>query len=79
LPITKQQLEELKEGFSLFDKNGDGFLTVSELTAVLEAIGVLKENATQEKLKKVDKEKGINFEDYVTFMEPYFVDYGTKQ
>jgi hypothetical protein len=50
-----------------------------ELTSVLEAIGVDKDKATQEKLKKVDHQKGINFTEYTTFMAPLIVDYGTKQ
>lgn len=37
--FTDEQLEEYKETFSLFDKEGDGSITLKELGTVLRALG----------------------------------------
>ena len=39
LVLDKEQKEELKEAFDLFDSNGDGKIAARELQAVLQAIG----------------------------------------
>ena len=36
--LTGEQLEELREAFEIFDKNGDGHITITELTALLTAL-----------------------------------------
>jgi len=37
--LTPEQVAEFKEAFDLFDKNGDGQVTASELGAVMESLG----------------------------------------
>ena len=37
---TKEQIEVLKEVFSLFDKDGDGQITTKELENVLRSLGI---------------------------------------
>ncbi|XP_060592824.1 neo-calmodulin-like [Ruditapes philippinarum] len=37
--FTEEQLEEFKETFSLFDKEGDGSISIKELGTVLRALG----------------------------------------
>lgn len=39
LVLDKEQKEELKEAFDLFDSNGDGKIAARELQVVLQAIG----------------------------------------
>ena len=34
--ITEQQVEELRQAFGLFDKDGDGHVTIHELRVVFE-------------------------------------------
>lgn len=48
---------ELKEAFTLFDKNGDGHISANELGQVLRAIGQNPTEATiQEVMTKADKD-----------------------
>lgn len=35
--ITEQQVEELRQAFGLFDKDGDGHVTINELQVVFES------------------------------------------
>ncbi|KAG8694430.1 EF-hand calcium-binding domain-containing protein 3 [Ceratobasidium sp. 394] len=37
-PLNEEQLEELREAFTIFDKNGDGRITASELASLLRAL-----------------------------------------
>ncbi|KAJ1304976.1 hypothetical protein OPQ81_000019 [Rhizoctonia solani] len=36
--LNSEQLEELREAFQIFDKNGDGQITTTELTSLLHAL-----------------------------------------
>jgi hypothetical protein len=38
--FTEQQVEEYKEAFSLFDKDGDGTITAIEIGTVLRSLGL---------------------------------------
>ena len=46
-------LTEIKQAFSLFDKNGDGKITTKELGTVMESLG---ENPTEAELKEMISE-----------------------
>ena len=37
--LTKEQIQEFKEAFSLFDKDGDGTITTKELQTVMRSLG----------------------------------------
>ena len=37
--LTKEQIAEFKEAFSLFDKDGDGTITTKELQTVMRSLG----------------------------------------
>lgn len=39
LGLTKQQIQEFKDAFSLFDQNGDGSISANELGNILKNIG----------------------------------------
>ena len=36
--LTEEQIAEFKETFSMFDKNGDGTITIKELGTVLKSL-----------------------------------------
>ena len=42
--LTKSQIADIKDAFSLFDKDGDGTITSKELSTVLRSLG---ENPTE--------------------------------
>ena len=37
--LTEEQIEEFKEAFMLFDKDGDGTITTIELGTVMRSLG----------------------------------------
>lgn len=37
--ITKEEIEELKECFQMFDKDGDGTISTKELGTVMRSLG----------------------------------------
>merc|ERR1712126_546355 len=68
---TEEQLQELKEAFSTFDKDGNGTISISELEAVMNALDQLP---TQQELQKMineddlDKNGVIDFNEFVALM-----------
>ena len=46
--LTEQQKEEFRAMFSLFDKDGDGTVSTSELGTVMKTLG---QNPTEEELE----------------------------
>jgi Ca2+-binding EF-hand superfamily protein len=68
--LTSKQLE-LKEAFDAFDKDGDGFINVPELQAMMEKLGdkmTLQE--AQELIEEVDLDKDgvVNFNEFSIMM-----------
>ncbi|KAG9090655.1 calmodulin-like 3, partial [Ceratobasidium sp. 392] len=54
-PLNEEQLEELREAFRIFDKNGDGRITASELGTMLRAMDKRPSDAeVQSMLDKAD-------------------------
>lgn len=48
--FTEEQLEEFKETFSLFDKEGDGTISVKEIPTVTRALG---QHPTEEQMREL--------------------------
>ena len=68
--LSKEQIEEFKEAFDLFDKNGDGQIESKDLGVVMRSLGY---NPTGSELfdmiKKIDAESGtIDFTNFLTLM-----------
>lgn len=69
--ISQETLAELKQAFFLFDKNGDGTISESELASVLENLG---QKPTEEEIKDMMREVDadgngeIDFDEFVTMM-----------
>lgn len=51
--LTEEQKAELKEAFSLFDRDGDGTITIKELQVVMRSIG---QNPTEEEIQQMINE-----------------------
>lgn len=70
--LTQDQIAELKEAFSMFDKDGDGTITLGELASVLRALG---QKPTDDELQimmnsvDVDQNGVIDFEEFVGLMK----------
>ncbi|KAF1802309.1 hypothetical protein FB192DRAFT_1458247 [Mucor lusitanicus] len=68
--LTSKQLE-LKEAFDAFDKDGDGFINVPELQAMMEKLGdKLTLQEAQELIDEVDLDKDgvVNFSEFSIMM-----------
>ena len=71
LDISQETLDEYKEAFNLFDRNGDGNITTAELGTVMRSLG---QNPTEAELADmvnsidVDGNGVINFIEFVRLM-----------
>ncbi|OIW03194.1 hypothetical protein TanjilG_11831 [Lupinus angustifolius] len=64
----KDEDEDMKEAFNVFDQNGDGFITGEELSAVLSSLG-LKYGKTLEDCKNMIKKVDVDGDGMVSFKE----------
>lgn len=63
--------EEIREAFRVFDREGHGFITVPDITHVLQTLGEkLAPDETQELIKEadLDGDGNINYEEFVTML-----------
>ncbi|XWS22237.1 hypothetical protein CRYUN_Cryun29cG0017300 [Craigia yunnanensis] len=70
----KDEEEDMKEAFNVFDQNGDGYISVDELRSVLDSLG-LKQGKTIEDCKRmimkvdVDGDGRVNFKEFKQMMK----------
>jgi len=64
--LTEEQIEEFKEAFSLFDKDGDGTITPKELGTVMRSLG---QNPTEAELQDMINEVGADEHGFIDFPE----------
>ena len=69
--LSETQIEELREAFLLFDKNGDGTITTVELGTAMRSLG---QNPTKEELQEMinevdeDGNGTIEFDEFLVMM-----------
>jgi len=69
--LNKEQIEEIKDAFNLFDKDGDGTITTKEIGTVMRTLG---QNPTEvelnEMIKEVDADNSgtIEFSEFLNLM-----------
>lgn len=71
ITLTDEQIAEFKEAFSLFDKDGDGTITTSELGTVMRSLGQNPTEAElQDMINEVDADGNgtIDFEEFLLMM-----------
>ncbi|CAG9460947.1 unnamed protein product [Pedinophyceae sp. YPF-701] len=70
--LTEQQLEEFREAFNLFDRDGDGAISALELGTAMRSLGA---NPTEREIKDmmdrldVDEKGTVDFKDFCELME----------
>ncbi|CAL9029341.1 unnamed protein product [Prunus brigantina] len=69
--LTDEQVEELKQAFDIFDKDGSGTITTDELRNVLTSLGQTpSEEDLEEFLQQMGGKNGmVRFDQYLIFME----------
>lgn len=79
--LTEEEISNLKEAFSLFDRNGDGTITIKELESVMKSLG---QNPTEAELNDMvneidaDGNGKIEFDEFVTLMKRKMEDTETE-
>lgn len=69
--LSAEQLAELKEAFNLFDMDGGGSISYTELKTAMKALGIkVKKDELMEMIKKVDKDASgeIEFDEFCDMM-----------
>ncbi|XP_059302609.1 calmodulin-like protein 3 [Lycium ferocissimum] len=64
----RDEEDDMREAFNVFDQNGDGFISVDELKSVLASLG-LKQGRTVEDCKQMIKKVDIDGDGMVNFAE----------
>ncbi|XP_057519640.1 calmodulin-like protein 3 [Amaranthus tricolor] len=64
----RDEEEDMREAFNVFDQNGDGFITVEELRSVLQSLG-LKQGRTIDDCKKMISKVDVDGDGMVDYKE----------
>ena len=70
-PKTEEELEEFKDAFSLFDKDGDGTITAKEIGHVMKSMGIhFTDKDLQDMMDEVDTDGSgeVDFDEFVDLM-----------
>eukprot|EP01080_Neovahlkampfia_damariscottae_P004231 gene4231-7568_t len=81
--LRAEQVSELKEAFSLFDGDGDGFVTIDEISTALQAMGLDTDKEIQANIKSLNltrknKDKGVDYEEFENLMTPILADVSSE-
>uniref|UniRef100_A0A914Y652 EF-hand domain-containing protein n=1 Tax=Panagrolaimus superbus TaxID=310955 RepID=A0A914Y652_9BILA len=58
--ISQEQLDEFKEAFKLFDRDGDGMITCTELGEVFQRLGQAPtESELKDMVNEIDEDEGV--------------------
>ncbi|XP_074662119.1 calmodulin-alpha-like [Tubulanus polymorphus] len=69
--LTEEVIAELKEAFTLFDDDGDGHITRTELAQAMRTMGVsFSDNDLTEMIEEIDEDGNgtIDFSEFLNFM-----------
>ncbi|VDO07308.1 unnamed protein product [Rodentolepis nana] len=69
--LTKEEVEDFREAFNLFDKDGDGSITIEELRSVMRSLGLSPTEAELEDIINegdIDGNRTIDFSEFLTLM-----------
>ncbi|KAJ1650247.1 hypothetical protein IWQ61_008899 [Dispira simplex] len=69
--LTREQLAELKETFTVFDKDNDGFITLDELESAFKKLGeTVTRKELEETIRNVDADNDgkVDFNEFITLM-----------
>merc|ERR1712110_425104 len=80
--LTEEQIQEFKEAFALFDKDGDGTITTKELGTVMRSLGQNPTEAElQDMINEVDADGNgtIDFPEFLSLMARKIKDTGTEE
>ncbi|XP_057314709.1 neo-calmodulin-like isoform X2 [Hydractinia symbiolongicarpus] len=71
-PISPKSMDDLREAFTVFDKNSDGFISKQELSEAMENFGHMISNSElEEMINLVDKDGNglIDFHEFLNLMD----------
>ncbi|KAI8612208.1 calmodulin [Chytriomyces sp. MP71] len=69
--LSEQQISEFQEAFQLFDQDGDGQISTTEIGTVIRSLGQnISQKELQELIKEVDASKkgSVDFGEFLTMM-----------
>ncbi|MGF1924183.1 MAG: EF-hand domain-containing protein [Bacteroidia bacterium] len=80
--LNEEQIVELKEAFSLFDKDGDGIITTKELRSIMRSLGQdLTETDLQDVINGVNVHgnRTVNFPEFLSLIARKMKDTDTEE